>query len=664
MKRLLKKWFGSETKRSGKQVPFKPRLEALEDRMVPAIVSNLWIDDAFLVDTSGNRVDSPAIGQVVRVKVEYKMDAIPGNPAPVTISVTVDGQTQTLTRDIDPQDRITEWSRTFDQFLVRPGTHQIDVMIDPDDEYTETDATDNAARFSFTRDAGTLGELSSLPLLESNAGAAVSLYLDFNGHFEPRYAQYQGHQRPDGTFEGIQSPVFDMDFDPTTFSTAELAMIREIWARVAEDFAPFNINVTTDFSKFTPGAGNGLRVAIGGSNQDWVDNAAWWGVTLNSPFTNASMPQVVYAFSGDIVESAYWQGKAHLIGRWIADTASHEAGHGFGLGHQSSFNAGGNLVDEYSTNNHSSLKAPIMGNSMDAERSTWWKGPTKDGGPASVQEDMAVIGATLGFRTDDHPDMIPTSIGNGIVGGIIEHKTDLDVFQFTLNYGGWVNIEVDVASIGANLDARFWLVDSAHQLLAVVDPGDSLGGSLFVDLAAGTYFVTVSSQGATGDVGQYSLNVGLPLIELIGPKPGPMEEKEEGGFAIDKIPLPPLSLLGEMKVGQNASGRSEAFAIGKDNQLWHTLQLEDGTWTSWESLKGPGIQEIALLTNAEGLFELYALGMDKQLYRISQTSKEGWSDWEQVDPTALEKISPELITDEWLMALAKEAAGGGDAEGE
>ena len=62
--------------------------------------------------------------------------------------------------------------------------------------------------------------------------------------------------------------VYDTDGNATSFSAAEISSISEIWARVAEDFAPFNINVTTvEPPSFANGAA--VRVAIGGNYSDW-----------------------------------------------------------------------------------------------------------------------------------------------------------------------------------------------------------------------------------------------------------------------------------------------------------------------------------------------------------------------------------------------------------
>src|SRR5690348_10238737 len=99
-----------------------------------------------------------------------------------------------------------------------------------------------------------LAPLSGIPALNSLAGAAASIYLDFNGHFESVW----------GAYRNITTPVFDQDGDATTFSSTELTTIRNIWAQVSEDYAPFKINVTTvEPASFANGAA--LRVSIGGN---------------------------------------------------------------------------------------------------------------------------------------------------------------------------------------------------------------------------------------------------------------------------------------------------------------------------------------------------------------------------------------------------------------
>jgi hypothetical protein len=74
----------------------------------------------------------------------------------------------------------------------------------------------------------------------------------------------------------IVTPAYSIDADTTTFSTTEVASIEEIWKRVAEDYAPFNVDVTT----IDPGnlnAANNIRVVIGGSWDQWYEESGGAG---------------------------------------------------------------------------------------------------------------------------------------------------------------------------------------------------------------------------------------------------------------------------------------------------------------------------------------------------------------------------------------------------
>src|SRR5262249_22235722 len=160
------------------------------------------------------------------------------------------------------------------------------------------------------------------------------LYLDFTGNFESDWWQNNSN----GTqthFHNVTTPVFDTDGDATKFSADEQSTIKQIWARVAEDYAPFNINVSTDYY----GSFNdrqALKVAIGGNNTDWLHQNAS-GISSIGSFTD-SAPNVVFVF--DLIAWAK-AGVTDGLGRPIdgiaamATSISHEAGHSFGLYHQS-----------------------------------------------------------------------------------------------------------------------------------------------------------------------------------------------------------------------------------------------------------------------------------------------------------------------------------------
>ena len=64
------------------------------------------------------------------------------------------------------------------------------------------------------------------------------IHLDFDGHFEPASTS----RCAVGTVEGWPTDVTVGDVS----GAVDPAFVRQIWEAVAEDFAPFEVNVTTD----------------------------------------------------------------------------------------------------------------------------------------------------------------------------------------------------------------------------------------------------------------------------------------------------------------------------------------------------------------------------------------------------------------------------------
>jgi trimeric autotransporter adhesin len=333
--------------------------------------------------------------------------------------------------------------------------------------------------------------LSSLPVLHSNPSASAKLFLDFDGHFESSW----------GSWSNVNTPAFDQDGDTSTFSDGELASIYEIWARVSEDYSPFNIDVTT----VDPGnQTNGVTavIAIGGSYSNWYGTAAG-GVAYVGGFANGSS-NVGYVFENDLGSSA----------RYVAEASSHESGHLFGLRHQSVW-SGGTLVETYNSGNAS--WAPIMGNSYSAARSTWYNGTTNVSS-TSYQDDMAIIaGSTNGFgqKADDYGNTIPFAANLPVSGtsvsfsGLVAYNSDVDMWVFT-TAGGQVNFTLDVAQYGANLDAILELRDASNNVLASSDPSGSFGASITATVGAGTFYLVARGNGVYGNVGQYTISGTVP----------------------------------------------------------------------------------------------------------------------------------------------------------
>jgi Ca2+-binding RTX toxin-like protein len=366
----------------------------------------------------------------------------------------------------------------------------------------------------------------AVPAYSSNPGASRSVYLDFNGHsetFTTHVTEFLGVVISSESMTAV-TPRFDLDGQPAGFSPGELDAIHEIWRYIAEDYAPFDVNVTTDRDQYD----SGVRIAFGGSRHDWYDEISSQnhvGVQLDTPGEN---PDTVWVFTQDIGNNV----------RRIADVGSHEAGHDFGLEHQSEFDADGDLVEEYAAGN--GLKGPIMGNPSGDARGVWWVGLNED---HNQQDDLAKLADRLGYRDDDHGNGFgaATSMNLSIVdilsgaedlkhyygSGIVEKLTDADYFRIDLVGRSDITVSVSVPADVANLDARLelWssysvqspsgLMTNISYMVASADTAD-LGASLSVSgLTTGSYFVVVKSHGGMGDVGQYKVAATVTRLDPI-----------------------------------------------------------------------------------------------------------------------------------------------------
>ena len=328
--------------------------------------------------------------------------------------------------------------------------------------------------------------LASLPQLSSRPGAPARIYLEFRGAAPiPNWGQ---------GLSATTTPAYDINGDPTTFSDTELACIREIWSRVAEKYSPFDIDVTT----VDPGVYNvreTARIVIGGDGA-WTGGKFGGYAGINGFIGSNS--NTAFVFPANL---------AGGVAKYVGEAASHEAGHTFGLQHQSVINEDGTLADQY--NRGDALKAPVMGSSYFSARGVWWSGYTQLG---FFQSDLTRVVSNKPFalRADDFADDISSAMALAVsdsvpvhIEGVITKTSDVDTFSF-ITTGGIMNIRADVAEFGAMLDLQLILTDSAGLPFATADSA-SLGESIAMDLPAGTYYLQVASHGEYGDVGQYTL---------------------------------------------------------------------------------------------------------------------------------------------------------------
>jgi hypothetical protein len=349
---------------------------------------------------------------------------------------------------------------------------------------------------------------AAMPLLSSNPNATAKLFLDFNGHTTSGTAW-------NSNFNGgaaFTTAAYSVDADPN-FSATEISNITEIWKRVAEDFAPFNIDVTT----IDPGnmsAANNMRVVIGGAWDDWFEESGGAGGVAYLYSWSSSGDTPAYVF-----EENLGNGNA----KYTAEAISHEAGHTLGLDHQSAY-SGTAKTAEYNPGGNG--WAPIMGVSYSQDLTTWHNGPNADG-YNNLQDDMAVIASSGngfgGYRSDDYGNTnaaatVLTVSGTSVSGsGIIAQNNDIDVFSFTTG-AGTINLNLAVASVGANLDAVLELYNSTGSLVASNNPTNTQSASISQSVAAGNYFLHVKSNGSYGRVGQYSIS-GTISDTTVSPSP-------------------------------------------------------------------------------------------------------------------------------------------------
>jgi len=114
--------------------------------------------------------------------------------------------------------------------------------IDQDARLFYVDKT--APKSTWTTPRASLGKKIELATdafqLHSRAGSHRVIYLDFTG-----YTLTGTAWNASKGIDPVYITPYDTDGSPSTFSTTEQAVVREVWARVAEDYAPFDVDVTT-----------------------------------------------------------------------------------------------------------------------------------------------------------------------------------------------------------------------------------------------------------------------------------------------------------------------------------------------------------------------------------------------------------------------------------
>ncbi|WP_165645148.1 zinc-dependent metalloprotease family protein, partial [Oharaeibacter diazotrophicus] len=384
-----------------------------------------------------------------------------------------------------------------------------------------------AAKANYTITAANAFKLHSKP------GASRKVYLNFRG------ATVTGTIW-NSSVSSFKMKPYSEDADTTTFNASEIATIAEVWAGMSEDYAPFDVDVTTEKpASFGPNVGHVLFSPRLDANGNYIYGSSVGGVAYVDVWglSDFKYYQPALVFPEGV------PGAKNMI-----EAGSHELGHNLGLSHD-----GTSSVGYYSGHGSGLVSwAPIMGVGYYVNVSQWSKGEYS--GANNQEDDIAIITGKLSAARDDHGNTGPTATALSVVSGKITSKTpesdpfnplskvnrgvigtraDVDVFKLSVPAAGTVSLVVTPAwrdtfraqSLrNADLDIRATLYRANGNAIgaAVVAsaPAANTNATLSARVTAGTYFLKIEGIGTGsvtgtgysdyGSLGQYTITGTVP----------------------------------------------------------------------------------------------------------------------------------------------------------
>jgi hypothetical protein len=302
-----------------------------------------------------------------------------------------------------------------------------------------------------------------IPLINSRPGAKGVIYVDFAGGDIISTAWGQ-------TIKAEPSPLSGDE-------------ITQALARAAEDFAPFDITLTTIKTVYNAAPlKRRMRVVVTPTDTAGVGTG---GVAYVDSWKNGGSDIVCWVFNQGI--------------KSCADTIAHEVGHTLGLRHH-----GTTSGNTYYSGHGGGLSVPtswgpIMGAPFGVNLTQWSRGEYF-GANNSSQDDVTIIATGNNFSYTVSPgsfgvvQALPLNGNLFQVSGTLVSKDDSHIFQFTTT-GGKVEAQLQPKSGVGTGDFRLDLLDGAGASLVASDPADTLGASVSQTLAAGVYRLRVVPTG-------------------------------------------------------------------------------------------------------------------------------------------------------------------------
>ncbi len=387
--------------------------------------------------------------------------------------------------------------------------------------------------------------------LNSRPGSTKTIYIDFDGETVTGTAWNQSR--------GIATkvaPPFDRDGVPGSFSVTEQQMIRDTWQGVAEDFAPFDVNVTTQrpgvdaFTKLSAGDQTYGVIAVV-TNENWLCGAGCSGIAYLDVFDD---PDLFYSPAW-VFPPSYYSAIS------IANTVSHEVGHNLSLGHD------GQGASPYYGG--TSVWGPIMGN-PGSQYVQWSKGEYS--GATNTEDDIAKIGARTGFASDTS-----SSIGNAVLvtpgtnvttpDDVVSSAADVDYYAVDV-VGQYLKVVLNRSSVSPNMAPQVSIITSAGSTLFngfYVSTGNVLFFSNVVP--NGRYYVLVRGSAHPTDFSTYG-SIGNYNLQIYRTDP-------------PTTPVVSVSPAGDQTISASWTGSANMFgAITYEAQLCDTANVCGGIVSS------------------------------------------------------------------------------------
>ena len=379
---------------------------------------------------------------------------------------------------------------------------------------------------------GVLKPLGDTFFLHSNPGAAQTIFLDFDGHFTPLETGWSTD-----TGDPFVAQPFDVDGNPGSFSISEMETIQQVWMGVAEDFLPFDVNVTTQeppsdaltFEGFFDDAWGVRAVIAGGTGEDLLG--------FNNPVNGIAQ---LFSFTAS-TDTPCFTFFPNREAQQIANTTTHEVGHTLGLQHDGIFLNQPPFFDAYYDGHGAGVEGfdAIMGAAPDLVRqfSIFSNGDYSEDA-TNFEDDLSVITSFNGFgyRADDfadgtdgvnrafgsfseltvggvsQPGADPVTELSGV--GIISTNFDADSFRFE-TAGGLTEFTILAAEVGANLNVGASIRTLEGDLIVEDMPLNDLNAFLSVELAAGEYQLVIDGVGRPSTAGVDG-NIGFSDYGVLG----------------------------------------------------------------------------------------------------------------------------------------------------